>query len=180
MEAESSGFELAGRPGQAVLTWLRLVHVFQKIDQQSADHLRSWGLSVAQFDMLATVGKSEGLTQQKLAEALLVTKGNVCQLVDRMERDGLLRRCQVGRSNQLFLTDDGRRLFHDVVPAQEKLIEELFSSMSDEDQAQLAVLLRKFDQSLRRHDIVKQWQLKPHNRQLPGQLIRRIRPSNSR
>src|SRR5437764_3859966 len=85
----------------AVMAWLRLARVFQKVDRASADHLRCWGLSVAQFDVLAHVGATEGQTQQELADSLLVTKGNVCQLVGRMEADGLIRRCQEGRVNRV-------------------------------------------------------------------------------
>jgi polyisoprenoid-binding protein YceI/DNA-binding MarR family transcriptional regulator len=141
------------RPDLPVLAWFRLTHVFQKVDQLSAEHLRSWGLSVAQFDMLAQVGAAEGATQQQVAEALLVTKGNICQLVDRMERDGLLRRCQAGRTNQLFLTDAGRKLYRQVIPAQEALITRVFSALSNDDQAQLQSLLRTVDHSLRNFNV---------------------------
>ena len=43
------------------------------------------GLSIAQFDILATLGFRQGITQQELAERLLVTKGNICGMIDRME-----------------------------------------------------------------------------------------------
>src|SRR5437763_1327051 len=86
----------------AVLAWLRLAHVFQKIARGSAELMRPHGLSVAQFDVLAHVGAAPGITQRELAESLLVTKGNVCQLLDRMESSGLLTRRQQGRANQLY------------------------------------------------------------------------------
>jgi polyisoprenoid-binding protein YceI len=148
---EGTAAELnARRPAVAVFTWLRLVRVFQKVDQLTVEHLRRWHLSVAQFDVLAQVGRAEGLTQQRLAEALFVTKGNVCQLLVRMEKDGLIRRCHVGRSNQLFLTAAGRTLFAEVVPAHEELLARLFSAIPDSEQRQLAQLLRNFDHSLRK------------------------------
>ena len=68
-----------------LLSWLRLMRVYQKVDRASAEHLRGWGLSVAQFDVLARVGSRAGIKQQEVADSLLVTKGNVCQLLDRME-----------------------------------------------------------------------------------------------
>jgi polyisoprenoid-binding protein YceI len=106
-------------------------------------------LSVAQFDLLAKVGANEGLSQQDLARALLVTKGNVCQLVDRMERDGLIQRCQAGRTNRLHLTAAGRRLYERVVPAQEHLITRLLSFLAPEELAQLHGTLRKLDHALK-------------------------------
>jgi len=126
------------------------MRVYQKIDRASAENVRAWGISVAQFDVLAHVGAREGMTQQELADSLLVTKGNVCQLVGKLEDRGLISRCQQGRANRLFLTFEGRRLFEEVVPAQEAMISERFSALSDEAQAQLHELLRKLDSTLDR------------------------------
>jgi len=124
------------------------MRVYQKVDRASAEHLRGWGFSVAQFDVLAHVGASEGMTQQELADSLLVTKGNVCQLVDKLEDRGLISRCHEGRSNLLFLTDEGRRLFERIVPAHEALIAERFSIFTEREQTQLYELLRKVDRAL--------------------------------
>jgi DNA-binding MarR family transcriptional regulator len=130
-----------------VLTWLRLARVYQKIERAAADQLRCHGLSLAQFDALAQVNVHEGLTQQELADALLVTKGNVCQLLDRMEQSGLLERHQDGRANRLALTPQGRRLLERVLPAHEGLIAEQLSALAPQDQVQLLGLLRTVDHS---------------------------------
>ncbi len=132
----------------AVLGWLRLMRVYQKVDRATAEHLRRWGLSVAQFDVLAQVGGSEGITQQQLADSLLVTKGNVCQLLDRMEGRGWILRRPEGRTNRLFLTGEGRRLFEEVVPSQEDMVSERFSALSRGEQERLHALLRKLDRAL--------------------------------
>jgi DNA-binding MarR family transcriptional regulator len=132
----------------AVLGWLRLMRVYQKIDRASAENLRGWGISVAQFEVLVHVGGAEGLTQQELADSLLVTKGNVCQLLDKLEDRGLISRHQEGRANRLFLTEAGRRLFEEVVPVHEAMIGERFSVLSEGEQARLYELLRKFDRAL--------------------------------
>jgi DNA-binding MarR family transcriptional regulator len=124
------------------------MRVYQKVDRASAEHLRDWGLSVAQFDVLARVGSQAGIKQQEVADLLLVTKGNVCQLLDRMEDRGLILRRRDGRANHLFLTEAGRRLYDEAVPAQEAMVSERFSALSDEEQAQLHELLRKLDTSL--------------------------------
>ena len=134
------------RPG--LLAWLRLARIFQRVERNSGEHLRGWDLNVAQFDVLAHVGASEGMTQQELADSLLVTKGNVCQLLDRMEGRGWISRRQQGRANRLFLTDAGRRLFDEVVPAHEALIAGRFSVLSEGEQERLHELLRKLDKAL--------------------------------
>jgi DNA-binding MarR family transcriptional regulator len=110
--------------------------------------MRAWDLSLAQFDVLARVGASEGITQQQLADRLLVTKGNICQLLDRMEARGLLERHQEGRANRIFLTEAGQTLWSQVVPAHEALIAELMGALSAEEQAALLPLVRKLDHAL--------------------------------
>ena len=130
------------------MAWMRLMRVYHKGDRASAEHLKRWGLSVAQFDVLARVGAEEGIKQQEVADSLLVTKGNVCQLLDKMEGRGLISRRREGRINRLFLTAEGRRLYEEAVPAQEAMVSERLSVLSATEQAQLHELLRKLDRAL--------------------------------
>ena len=131
-----------------MLAWLRLARVFQKIDARSERFLRSHDLSTAQFDVLAQIGAASGMTQQELADALLVTKGNISQLLGKMEHDGLIARRQEGRTNCLSLTERGQARFAAVVPQQEALIADLLAPLSDDEQRELLRLLRKLDQGL--------------------------------
>jgi DNA-binding MarR family transcriptional regulator len=137
-----------GAERTAVLAWLRLARVFQKVDRASAAQFAQSGLSVAQFDIIAQLGRGEGISQQELADRLLVTKGNISQLIGKMERRGLIARRQQGRTNALSLTPEGQRLFASVVPAQEKYIATLFGALTASEQRALLRLLRTLDRSL--------------------------------
>jgi DNA-binding MarR family transcriptional regulator len=136
-------------PQSPVTFWLRYARIFHRIEHRLIAQLRARDLSLAQFDVLAKVNASEGLTQQELADRLLVTKGNVCQLLDRMEQNDLLVRRQDGRANRVYLTAGGRRLAQEVLPEHEALIASLFSALAPDEQRQLRVLLRTLDHSLR-------------------------------
>src|ERR687885_2023244 len=130
----------AVRPGQrqaSVLAWMRLARVYDKVQRRTQQHLRQFGLTPSQFDVLAQVGSAEGLCQQELAERLLVTKGNVCGLIDRMEQAGLIVRRpdpEDRRVHRLELTPAGRRLYAEAVPAQERLIASLLAPLEDQEQ----------------------------------------------
>ena len=132
-----------------MVAWLRLLRVGQKIGRVLTEDLKRWDLNLAQFDTLARVGSSEGITQQELAESLLVTKGNVCQMLDRLERRGLLSRRPEGRANRLYLTVEGRRLYDQVVPPHEELVAAQFSVLAPEEQRDLMLVLGKLDRALR-------------------------------
>ena len=133
-----------------LLAWMRLARVFQKVDRAATESLRYRQLSPAQVDVLAKVGSSEGISQQELANALLVTKGNVCQLLDKMEGSGLLERRPDGRVNRLFLTDQGRELHDEIVPKHDAMLAGHFEGLSPRDQRALIRLLRQVDRSLDR------------------------------
>jgi DNA-binding MarR family transcriptional regulator len=133
-----------------LLAWMRLARVFQKVDRAATESLRYRQLSPAQVDVLAKVGSSEGISQQELANALLVTKGNVCQLLDKMEGSGLLERRPDGRVNRLFLTDQGRTVHDEIVPRHDAMLAEHFDSLSDQQKRALLRLLRQVDHGMER------------------------------
>lgn len=139
---------LSSTPDTAVLAWLRMMRVYHKMDRRSAELMKQWKLSVSRFDVLNHAGRPEGRTQQELADALMVTKGNVCQVLDGMEAEGLLYRRRSGRTNHIYLTDKGRDLRGTLVPAQEAEIAQAFSALSTDEQDTLLHLLRKLDRSL--------------------------------
>src|SRR5438132_4523007 len=145
-----SGHQKRQLRATGLLAWMRLARVFQKVDRAATESLRFRQLSPAQVDVLAKVGSAEGISQQELANALLVTKGNVCQLLDKMEGSGLLERRPDGRVNRLFLTDQGRQVHDEVVPQHDELLAEQFSTLSDDEQRELLRLLRHLDHALER------------------------------
>jgi DNA-binding MarR family transcriptional regulator len=137
----------------ALLAWLHLIRITSKVDRRASERLadEAFDLTVAQFDVLAKLSAQQGMTQQDLAERLLVTKGNVCGLIDRLSAKGLVKRCDNPgdrRSNCLFLTEAGQQLIEQAIPAHEALIVEQFSALSEEEQQALHGLLRRVDRSL--------------------------------
>jgi DNA-binding MarR family transcriptional regulator len=94
------------------------------------------------------VGCCSSWAERQISEKLLVTKSNVCQILGRMEERGLVSRHQVGRAKRFFLTEDGRRLFEEVVPSQEELIDRLLSSVPSEDHELLSKTLGRLDRAL--------------------------------
>lgn len=131
-----------------VLAWIRLMRVYHKMDRRTAGEMRAHDLSVSRFDVINHAGAREGRTQQELADALLVTKGNVCQLLDAMERDRLLYRQREGRANRIYLTDEGRHVRQKALRQHEERIARDLGALSTDEQQTLLALLRKLDRSL--------------------------------
>lgn len=132
-----------------MLAWLRLARVSVRTQREAAELLRRWDLSVPQLDAIAHIGAAEGIAQGELAGQLLVTAGNVTQLLARLEARGLIARCPRGRTKRLFLTEEGRRLFGEAVPALEDLHDRQLSALSPGELRTLLGLLGKLDRALR-------------------------------
>lgn len=133
----------------SVFVWIRLSRIRRKYERAATEQLRFWNLNLAQFDLLTTLGVSEGITQFDLAKQLLVTQGNITQLLDKLEQCGLLTRHQEGRTKCLMLTEQGRQLLNTVVPAHAAWNAKQFAGLSAVEQKQLLGLLRKLDHSMK-------------------------------
>ncbi|MFB3071418.1 MAG: MarR family winged helix-turn-helix transcriptional regulator [Nitrospirales bacterium] len=78
------------------------------------------GLTGPQFDVLAELGGTEGLTCAELGEATLITKGTLTGVLDRLEGKRLLERQGVKgdrRAIRVRLTAKGEELFCKAFPA---------------------------------------------------------------
>src|SRR5689334_18211269 len=90
--------------------WLRFLRLDQRLRLMMGRALRKVGLSIPQFDVLSALQQGAGITQGELAQKLLVTKGNVSGLIDRLVEAGLVERrrgAKDRRSHALFLTREG-------------------------------------------------------------------------
>jgi MarR family transcriptional regulator, organic hydroperoxide resistance regulator len=123
------------RPEELALrTWVQFARTFTRIARRLDHSLETYGLSVPQFDILATLGFEEGITQQELAQRLLVTKGNICGMIDRMEASGWVQRRpdrEDRRANRLFLTAQGRQLLDEAFPDQQRILNRMLGALGE-------------------------------------------------
>ena len=116
-----------------VRTWVQMVHTCKRMERRLEQVLETHGLSLPQFDILATlVFRGEGVTQQELAERLLVTKGNICGRLDCLESNGWVERRPDPadrRANRLYLTRAGKALFAAALPKQHAAVKESMSTL---------------------------------------------------
>lgn len=104
------------------------------------------GLTLPQFDVLSNLVMHDNLTQNDLAARLQVTKGNVCGLLDRLEKLGYVRRrCDEkdARVNRLSITAAGRAKVEAVRPAHDAALVELAAAWSGDDAEALIDIVLK-------------------------------------
>ena len=102
------------------LTTIRqLALCYQAFDRFSTKQLQGSGLSHRQFDIIATLGNTQGMSPKELGERTLITKGTLTGVINRLEDKNLVQRIPSpldGRSQIIQLTPTGEAQFDEIFP----------------------------------------------------------------
>ena len=133
-----------------VAAWTGLVRTRRTLLDKVEDHLKRAGLPPLDwYHVLYEVDRSpKGMMRQSgVQNRTQIAQYNVCRLVDRLEREGLIERHQCqrdGRNNVLLITVKGRALRRQMSPVYAAGIAEHFGARLTPGEAeQLAALLGK-------------------------------------
>jgi MarR family transcriptional regulator, 2-MHQ and catechol-resistance regulon repressor len=129
-----------------------LAECYQAFEAYSGMHVRELGLTPPQFDVLATLGNTPGMTCKELGEKTLITKGTLTGVLDRMEARGLLRRTSSDADRrQVFvvLTPQGARTFERVFPAHVAHVKRAFAVLSPRELDLATSAMQKLRDALR-------------------------------
>lgn len=131
----------------ATLIWHRLNRIQKKYSQSTEKKLNEYDLSEPIADILGRIYDNPGITQNELSEKLLVTKGNIAQLVKKMEGCDLIYREQRGRTKHLYLTDEGEETYLRLLGFLQSWIDDFLEVLDKEEQKTLLNLLSKVDRA---------------------------------
>lgn len=115
------------------------------------ERARDIGVTRAQWQVLTTLARHEGINQGGLAEHLDVEPITVCRMVDRLQEAGLVeRRADPAdrRSWRLFLTPRAHDLLAELRPLANGLIEEALTGIDQGEREQLRDLLDRIRDNL--------------------------------
>lgn len=132
-------------PKERYLSTLRgLAECYHAFSRHSAAHVRDLGYTPAQFDIVATLGNTAGMTFKELGEKTLITKGTLTGVVDRLEARGIVRRMgspSDARSTIVRLTPKGEREFERVFRAHILHLKRAFAVLEGAEMDRLETLL---------------------------------------
>lgn len=132
--------------------WLRLVDCFQTVEQEIRTMLREdFNMTVPRFEVMSAINRvPAGLTMSELSRWMMVTKGNVTGIAERLSEDGYIERRPTPTDRRSFcvtLTRKGKQLVTRMQAAHEELLDELFSDFSDEDNDIILGVLARLKES---------------------------------
>ena len=130
--------------------WRGLLRVHSRMTKAlDAELIADHGISLSSYEVLLFLADAPDgrLRMSELAEGVLLSRSGLTRLVDRMERDGLLRRerCEDdARGFNALITAEGRDLFQSARRTHLDGVRELFlSHLSDDELRTLARLWEK-------------------------------------
>ena len=127
-----------------------LARAYQAFSAYSEAHVRQFDLTPAQFDVIATLGNTNGLCMGELGEKTLITKGTLTGVIDRLIHKQLVCRETLPenrRSVIVQLTPEGQEVFDRVFPAHIAHLKTRFDKLDASELELLTVLLGRLRQA---------------------------------
>ena len=115
-----------------------------------AERIRPSGVAIGQWAILLILWARDGTTQAELARKVAIEAPTVVRTIDRMVRDGLVKRTTDpadARLSRIYLTDRGRALRDVLVPQAVAVNSDVLARLSPEEGADLRRLLAKLLQT---------------------------------
>lgn len=122
------------------------------VSNRIAEEYRSrFDLKIPEWRVMAVLGDAGAMTQRELTDATLMDKVAVNRACAVLEKRNLASRkpnAEDGRSHLLDLTGEGRAMFEAIMPLAREMEQQLFSSLSEDEQATFRRLLERVRSSL--------------------------------
>ena len=136
----------------SVRLWLRLFTCTMAIEKHVRRRFAERGATLPRFDVLAALDRNPGgMSMGALSRALLVSNGNVTQLVRKLAADGLVRMTTPPadrRASIARLTPRGRTEFAALAAAHHDWIDTLVAGMDGEARETLYHMLGELKQAI--------------------------------
>lgn len=132
-----------------------LVEAYLAFWRTGSRHIKSMKLTPSQFDVLVTLGDTQGMTCSELSAQTLVTKGTLTGVLDRLVSKGLVRRETIRkdrRATRVLLTAKGDALFRKTFAAHVEFLRPFFErALSSQEVEQACAFLLRLRDSFRQH-----------------------------
>lgn len=128
----------------SVRVWLRLLSCTMAIEKEVQRRFAERGMTLPRFDVLAALDRHGEMKMGALSQALLVSNGNITQLVQTLIREGLVEMHKPPadrRASIVRLTPEGQRQFDRLARAHQDWIDEMVGGLQYMQRERLYVAL---------------------------------------
>lgn len=125
-----------------LILW-KAAKAIEKVDRAS---IAETGLGLTDFAILEALLHKGPLTIKAIGEKVLLTSGSMTAAINRLKKNGLVRRVQDatdGRCFHVHLTEDGRKVIEQAYGLHRRNLEKVVEVLSPEERNELVRLLKK-------------------------------------
>jgi DNA-binding MarR family transcriptional regulator len=116
--------------------WLKVVEAYNLCVQLLGERLALVSVPVPDHEVLMTLLRNPGATQQQVAKGCFVAKSGVSMLLAKLEKEGLVKRQPDeidARIKRTYLTAKGNKLAAKTMKIQQEIVALMANPLSDED-----------------------------------------------
>lgn len=141
---------MSGKKKQSVKKFIghHIGITFKKLTEDFVHFMKQNGIKITpqQFTTLARLNLEDGISQKELANYLMIDYGSVTRSLDTLEIRKWVRRVDSSldrRTKLIFITEQGKKVFNQVLPLQQKRNIQLLDGISQNDFEKLVTVLSK-------------------------------------
>ncbi|MBB6217112.1 MarR family 2-MHQ and catechol resistance regulon transcriptional repressor [Anaerosolibacter carboniphilus] len=123
------------------------------LEELHSQFFSRYGISNTKFNVLAILynGPMEGMILSEISELMLVTKGNMTGLIDRLEKQGFVERIRDDddrRKISAVITEEGRVFTQMVIEDYKRWTKEILVDIKMEEKNELILTLKKIQNGI--------------------------------
>lgn len=122
-----------------------MLRASQTIEELLRKDMQQYKINLTEFAVLELLYHKGDQPIQRIGEKILITSGSITYVVDKLEKKGYVQRvaCPTDRRVTFTsLTEEGREFVEGIFPEHEKLVEEIFSPLQQEERQLLIESLK--------------------------------------
>ncbi|MBT2652963.1 MarR family transcriptional regulator [Oceanobacillus sp. ISL-73] len=116
------------------------------LEEITKKDIKKHGMRTSDFTILEALYHKGKQTIREISEAVLINTGSITYVIDKLENNGLLTRSSNPddrRAVYIEITDKGKEILDDIFPKHQRVIEELFDGISEEEKQTVIDVLKK-------------------------------------
>ncbi len=140
-------------------TIIELKKTADMLEELHNDFFNKFDISSTKFNLLVILysGSKEGMMLSEIGEQMLVTRANITGLVDRLEKQGFVKRKRHHldrRKIMATITKEGEQFTEETIKAYRKWSKDVMLILDDDEKSNLIGLLKKMQRGFLREEFI--------------------------
>ena len=124
--------------------WMMIMKIYNENLKIFSISLKEVNLNPTHFEVLHLIFRNQMMDQKTIAQTLNLTQGNITHCIRHLDKLELIAIEKDWKTKHISLTEKGKKLLDDLIPAQHQMMEHTLSGLDCNQKQQLRELLVSF------------------------------------